>query len=207
MIETSVLAVFIPTFFFVSITPGMCMTLALTLGMTVGLKRTFWMMYGELLGVAVVSISAVVGVSAIMLAYPTIFVALKIAGASYLAWIAFNLWRNQGKLALSESNDVKSEVSGSSLFYQGFVTAIANPKGWAFMVSLLPPFIDPELSVPMQVFWLVGIILMSELVCMILYATGGRSLVRYLAVSQNVKLVNRISATLMFGVAVWLLVG
>ncbi len=36
MIESSVLTIFIPTFFFVSVTPGMCMTLALTMGMTIG---------------------------------------------------------------------------------------------------------------------------------------------------------------------------
>ena len=51
----TVLAVFIPTFFCVSLTPGMCMTLAMTLGMTIGVHRTFWMMYGELLGVGLVA--------------------------------------------------------------------------------------------------------------------------------------------------------
>lgn len=53
-INLSILAIFIPTFFFVSITPGMCMTLSLSMGMSIGLKRTMNMMYGELLGVAVV---------------------------------------------------------------------------------------------------------------------------------------------------------
>ncbi len=48
----TMLSVFIPTFILVSLTPGMCMTLSLSLGMTIGLRRTFWMMYGELLGVA-----------------------------------------------------------------------------------------------------------------------------------------------------------
>jgi len=38
----ALLSAFIPTFFFVSITPGMCMTLALTLGMSIGYKRTLW---------------------------------------------------------------------------------------------------------------------------------------------------------------------
>ena len=38
----------------VSMTPGMCMTLAFTLGMTVGYRSALWMMMGELLGVAVV---------------------------------------------------------------------------------------------------------------------------------------------------------
>ena len=63
--DSALLWAFIPTFFFVSITPGMCMTLALTLGMSVGYKRTLWMMIGELAGVAVVSIAAVLGLSLI----------------------------------------------------------------------------------------------------------------------------------------------
>ncbi len=70
--NTALLGMFIPTFFFVSITPGMCMTLALTLGMTIGYKRTLWMMIGELVGVAVVSVSAVVGIAAVMLTYPSL---------------------------------------------------------------------------------------------------------------------------------------
>ena len=55
MPDFALLAVFIPTFFFVSITPGMCMTLAMTLGMSIGVRRTLWMMLGELVGVALVA--------------------------------------------------------------------------------------------------------------------------------------------------------
>ena len=50
MVDPAVLLLFIPTFFVVSITPGMCMTLALTMGMTIGVKKTFYMMWGELFG-------------------------------------------------------------------------------------------------------------------------------------------------------------
>ena len=69
--------VFIPTFFFVSVTPGMCMTLALSLGMTVGVRRTLWMMVGELVGVGLVACLAVVGVAAVMLQYPQLFQLLR----------------------------------------------------------------------------------------------------------------------------------
>lgn len=58
MFDSSVLFVFIPTFFFVSITPGMCMTLAMTLGMSIGIRRTIWMMIGELIGVSIVATAA-----------------------------------------------------------------------------------------------------------------------------------------------------
>ncbi len=54
------------------------MTLTLTLGMSVGYRRTLWMMVGELLGVALVEVSAVVGIAAVMLRYPDIFTLFKI---------------------------------------------------------------------------------------------------------------------------------
>ena len=55
------LALFIPTFFLVSVSPGLCMTLAMTLGMRVGLRRTCWMMGGEVLGVTLVALAALAG--------------------------------------------------------------------------------------------------------------------------------------------------
>ncbi|MGO2276613.1 LysE family translocator, partial [Pseudoalteromonas nigrifaciens] len=91
MIDITVLAVFIPTFFFVSITPGMCMTLAMTLGMSIGVRRTLWMMLGELLGVASVAVAAVLGVASIMLNYPEAFAILKWVGGAYLIYIGINM--------------------------------------------------------------------------------------------------------------------
>lgn len=104
MLDYALLTAFIPTFFFVSITPGMCMTLALTLGMSIGVKRTLWMMTGELVGVAVVATAAVIGVAAIMLNYPSLFTILKWIGGAYLIWIGINMWRNKGKMSLNLDN-------------------------------------------------------------------------------------------------------
>ena len=203
MIDTTLLALFIPTFFLVSITPGMCMTLAMTLGMSIGVRNTLWMMWGEMLGVAVVAISAAVGVSSIMLSFPQVFNVLKLIGATYLLYVGINMWRSKGKLAIS--NTVQTMVvDKKQLFNQGFVTAIANPKGWAFMVSLLPPFINPNLPFTIQLSVLILVILLSEFICMLLYATGGKTLGKLLTQSDNVKRLNKISGTLMIGVAIWL---
>lgn len=202
--DYSTLVIFIPTFFFVSITPGMCMTLALTLGMSIGIRRTIWMMLGELVGVAIVAVSAVIGVAALMLKFPSLFSIFKLVGACYLAYLGIQMWLSKGKMAISNEKSVSTNISKKALFSQGFLTAIANPKGWAFMISLLPPFIDSSHSITIQLFTLVSIILMSEFVCMMLYATGGKSLGLLIAKSENVRLMNRISGSLMIGVAIWL---
>jgi threonine/homoserine/homoserine lactone efflux protein len=57
LVDWTLIALFLPTAFFISVTPGMCMTLALTLGLSIGYKRTLWMMAGELLGVACVMVA------------------------------------------------------------------------------------------------------------------------------------------------------
>jgi threonine/homoserine/homoserine lactone efflux protein len=109
---------------------------------------------------------------------------------------------------LAISTDSQSQATGNDwdLVVQGFVTAIANPKGWAFMISLLPPFINSSKALVPQLSILVSIILVSEFVCMTLYATGGKSLKHLLGQADNVRLMNRIAGTLMMGVGVWLFV-
>ncbi|PML76531.1 threonine transporter RhtB [Enterovibrio norvegicus] len=206
-VDIAMLAVFIPTFFFVSVTPGMCMTLAMTLGMSIGVRRSLHMMWGELIGVALVSISSVIGVAAIMLNYPSLFSVLKYVGGAYLFYLGLQMWMSRGKMAIPSDLSAGTDTSPMTLAMQGFVTAIANPKGWAFMISLLPPFINPTLAMPPQLTVLIGIILMTEFGCLLLYASGGRTLRHFLQKSGNVRLMNRIAGTLMMGVGVWLAVG
>jgi len=204
MLSLSLIGAFIPTAFFVSITPGMCMTLALTLGMTIGLKRTLWMMVGELIGVGIVVVASALGVAAIMLQYPAVFAVFKYIGGAYLAWLGVQLWRSRGRMAISGEVEDAKTATAAGLAAQGFVTAIANPKGWAFMISLLPPFISLQHPMAPQLSVLVAIILVTELICMTMYATGGRSLRRFLEKSGNVRILNRVAGTLMIGVGIWL---
>ena len=204
LLDFHLLSLFIPTFFIVSITPGMCMTLAMSLGMSIGIRNTLWMMWGELLGVAIVAMASVIGVSAVMLEFPQIFAVLKLIGASYLLYVGVNMWRSKGKLAISHTNNAQVTISKRHLFNQGFITAIANPKGWAFMISLLPPFISDQYALAPQLSVLVIVILFSEFICMMLYAAGGKTLGKILSHQNNVKRLNRISGTLMIFVALWL---
>lgn len=200
----AILAVFIPTFFVVSITPGMCMTLAMTMGMTIGVRRTFWMMGGELIGVGLVATLSVVGVATIMLSYPAVFNVFKYLGGTYLGYLGLQLWQSKGKMAIQNDGSHGFDVSRIQLASQGFVTAVANPKGWAFFIALLPPFIDVERTMAPQLVVLLSLILLLEFLCLILYATGGKTLSHLLQKSANVRLINRLAGTLMLGVGIWL---
>gem|GEM_PF-2382661 len=65
-----------------------------------GNKKDLWMMYGELLGVAIVAISAVAGVASLMVNYPGLFGALKLIGAAYLCYIGLNMFQSKGSLVI-----------------------------------------------------------------------------------------------------------
>ena len=202
----SLLSVFIPTFFFVSITPGMCMTLAMTLGMSIGVKRSLWMMVGELTGVGLVATLSSVGVAALLLNYPTVFTVFKYVGGAYLLYLGVQMWLSRGKMALN-TDEQGHQASNLQLMSQGFITAIANPKGWAFFVALLPPFLNSEQPLAAQLVSLIAIILTLEFSCLLIYASGGRTLRSLLMKSGNVRIMNRIAGSLMAGVGIWLAVG
>lgn len=204
MIDWALLLVFIPTFFLVSITPGMCMTLAMTLGMTIGLRRTFAMMWGELIGVAAIALAAVVGVAAVMLRYPDVFSVVKYLGGAYLTWLGVQMWLSRGKMAIDFDNPKEASMTNRELAWQGFMTAIANPKGWAFMIVLLPKFLNADLAMSPQVVAIVTVIVLCETICMTIYASGGKTLRYFLEKSGNVRIMNRISGSLMIGVGIWL---
>jgi threonine/homoserine/homoserine lactone efflux protein len=207
MMSWATLSVFVPTFLFVSLTPGMCMTLAMVLGMTQGVKRTLWMMVGELLGVGLVAAAAGAGVAALMLRQPELFVLFKWVGGAYLGYLGIMMWRSRGRMAIPSALEAGPPASPLQLAMQGFVTAVANPKGWAFFMVLLPPFLDSSRPLAGQLSLLIAVILTIEFASMLMYATGGKTLRNALGKSGNVRLLNRIAGTLMMGVGVWLALG
>lgn len=129
LMSLSLLSVFIPTFFFVSITPGMCMTLALSLGMQFGYRRTVWMMLGEVVGVGLVALSAVLGVAAIMLKFPWMFTVMKTAGAAYLFYIGLSMWQSKGRLALPSRRGIFASPLPVAANHSGVFNSRRQPQG------------------------------------------------------------------------------
>jgi len=207
VISPALLSVFVPTFLFVSLTPGMCMTLAMVLGMTQGVRRTLWMMAGELVGVGLVAVAAGAGVAALMLRQPELFAVFRWLGGLYLAYLGMMMWRSRGRMAIPLERVELAPAGRGQLALQGFVTAVANPKGWAFFVALLPPFLEASRPLAGQLAVLIAMILSIEFLCLLLYAAGGSRLRRLLGQDGNVRLLNRIAGALMLGVGVWLALG
>lgn len=182
------------------------MSLAMTLGMTIGVTKTLYMMLGEVLGVALVAVLAVFGVAGMMIQYPGLFLVFKWLGGIYLLYLGIKMWMT--KVHIEVASDISfGQLSPLKLIAQGFITAVGNPKGWAFMISLLPPFLDIGKPISTQLIVLVCIIMLSEFVCMLIYANGGKWLRHILNKGDHAQWINRIGGGLLAFIGLWLALG
>lgn len=200
--ETSRLLAFCGSFFLIALSPGLCMTLAMSLGISIGVRRTLWMMLGELAGIALVGAAAMGGVAAVLLGAPGVFTTFKLAGAAYLLWTAWRTWH-----APVTALTATPAITRRALCAQGFITAVSNPKAWAFMMALLPPFIDLTRPLAPQMAVLLVLMIVIEFTCLLIYAGGGRTLSELLLRRGQAQWLNRVAAGLMVGVAGWLVLG
>nr|WP_280518968.1 LysE family translocator [Shinella curvata] len=96
---------------------------------------------GVALGFVFYLLSAALGITALLMAVPYAYDALRLAGALYLAWLAWQALRPGGRSAF----EVKAlpRDSNRKLFFMGLLTNLLNPKIAVLYLSLLPQFIDP----------------------------------------------------------------
>ena len=195
---------FIPTIASVSFTPGLCMTLAFTLGLSIGYRRTIWMMLGELSGVATVFSATFWSLGWLLSRDPIYFQIVSLLGGAYLLYLAYQLFR-QTPEAIKARN--LENTSPMALAILGYITAVSNPKGWAFLIALLPGFVASDGSLLPQFLIMMGIMLTTEFISMTVYATGGQWLASRLSNNSGMINANRVPASMLTIAALWVLSG
>jgi homoserine/homoserine lactone efflux protein len=131
-----------------TLTPGPNGLLALTHGAIYGTRKTIATIFGGSVGFATVIGLSMFGIGALLAASSQALIVLKFLGGAYLVWLGIQVWRSP---SLGEATPkVIERVSSASLFRQGALAALTNPKGILFFVAFLPQFIDPAISLLTQ---------------------------------------------------------
>ena len=111
-----------------------------------GLAVVFGLCTGLLFHTAAVAL----GLAAVFAASPLAFTTLKVAGALYLAWLAWQAFTASSDLPGGSA----SSLSGWALYRRGIVMNVTNPKVTIFFLAFLPQFIALEAGpVALQVVW------------------------------------------------------
>lgn len=131
-----------------SLSPGPNGLLALTHGALHGRRKALFTIFGGALGFVAVIALSLFGIGALLQASVMWLTVLKWVGGAYLVWLGFQVWRSP-PIGLNASADARPR-GGWSLFRQGALSALTNPKGILFFAAFLPQFIDPARGLFLQ---------------------------------------------------------
>jgi threonine/homoserine/homoserine lactone efflux protein len=129
------------------VTPGPDMSLFLARTLNSGVKAGIASSLGANAGCAVHTVLAALGISALVAASATAFLVLKIVGAVYLFYLAFDAIRNGSSLNVKGSGGVPIALWKSLV--AGFAMNLTNPKVVLFYITFLPQFVaaaDPHVT-------------------------------------------------------------
>jgi threonine/homoserine/homoserine lactone efflux protein len=145
-----------------SLSPGPNGLLALTHGAIHGRRKTVCTVLGGSLGFTTIIALSMFGIGALLKTSLVWLVVLKWIGGAYLVWLGIQIWRSPPiGLELSRASEVRA---GWSLFRQGALSALTNPKGILFFTAFLPQFIDPGRSLYVQFVVMAGTFAATEFV-------------------------------------------
>ncbi|MCX5098126.1 LysE family translocator [Streptomyces sp. NBC_00053] len=124
------------------LTPGPNMVYLVSRSITQGRRAGIISLGGVALGFMVYLLAANLGLSVVFIAVPELYFAVKLAGAAYLAYLAWNALK-PGGVSVFTPQDVPHD-SPRKLFMMGLMTNLLNPKIAVMYLSLIPQFIAPE---------------------------------------------------------------
>jgi threonine/homoserine/homoserine lactone efflux protein len=124
------------------LTPGPNMMYCVSRTLSQGTRAGMLSLAGVLVAFAAHLGATVLGLNALLLAVPLAFDVLKLLGAAYLLWLAWQAVKPGGQ-APFEPRSLPADAPWV-LFRMGFLTNLLNPKVAMFYVSLFPQFLHPE---------------------------------------------------------------
>ena len=152
-----------------SLSPGPNGLLALTHGALHGRRKALYTIFGGALGFIAVIALSMFGIGALLQASLAWLMVMKFLGGAYLVWLGIQVWRSAPVGV--EITAAPQARSGWSLFRQGALSALTNPKGILFFAAFLPQFIDPHSSLVLQFIVMAGTFAATETATEVLIAS------------------------------------
>jgi threonine/homoserine/homoserine lactone efflux protein len=119
---------------------------------------------GNTAGLFVVMTLVALGLGAIVAESIVVFTVIKLLGAAYLVWLGVQALRHRREMRV-DTGTVRAPLTPRAAVRQGFVVGVSNPKGFLIFAALLPPFVDADHNVPMQMFVLGSVAVVLGLLC------------------------------------------
>ena len=140
LVPLSTLLLFAAASFALALTPGPDMLMCLSRSVAQGRRAAFAALFGITTGCYVWALAAAFGLASLLALSPTAYDAVRLAGAAYLAYLAWQAFRT--KDGFGAGGGLPS-VPWTRAYRQGLMTNLLNPKVALFFLALFPQFVDP----------------------------------------------------------------
>jgi threonine/homoserine/homoserine lactone efflux protein len=162
------------------LTPGPNMMYLVSRSIGQGRRAGLVSLAGTGFGFVVYMVMANLGLAAVFVIVPWLYIGLKACGVAYLAWLAWKTFRPGGH-GVFEVTGVRHDTP-LSLFRMGLVTNLLNPKAAVMYLALIPQFIDPARGSTMAQGFILGSIQIAvSLTVNALIVIGAGTIARFLA--------------------------
>jgi threonine/homoserine/homoserine lactone efflux protein len=165
---------FLITSLIVVLIPGTGVVFTISTGLFLGWRASVFASIGCTAGIIPHLLASVVGLAAILHMSAVAFHFLKFAGAIYLLYLAWAMWREKGMIAFTKSS---SESGARNIIVRAFLLNILNPKLSIFFLAFLPQFVAPNAQSPVsQMIILSGVFMGMTLAIFIVYGVLAHSI-------------------------------
>jgi threonine/homoserine/homoserine lactone efflux protein len=193
---------FVAMAFVVSATPGPNMLLVMSHSARFGWRSAIATMCGCMTSLLAMMCISAAGMGALLHAFPTVFDAMRLAGAAYLAYLGVQGWRAK----VADSDDTAPDAARETavprqLYRQGMLVAASNPKAILFAAAFFPQFLDPTAATLPQFSILLATFAVIEVSWYLVYALGGHQLSHHLRRAPVMRLFNRVTGGVFVGFA------
>lgn len=196
--DIATLSLFLPACFALNMAPGPNNLLSVSNATRYGYRRACVAGVGRLLAFAGMIALAAAGLAVVLQTSELLFYGIKIIGAGYLLYLAWQLWRANP----AAEDAVAASANGlMALARQEFLVAAGNPKAILIFTAFLPQFVDPTHAITPQ-FMLLGVLfLLLEWIAISAYAYMGLHMRRWFAEPRGKRIFNRCCAGLLSAAA------
>lgn len=181
--------------------PGPLSLLMISNSLNYGLRRSYPAFLGGVFASICLLSASALGLGALLLASEQLFSALKIVGALYLFYLAWQSWQQSRQPAHGAVVPLAVATPRfRALFGRAFVLGASNPKDILFFAAFLPQFLSSQQPFLPQLLVMIATWTVLDLLCKLAYGLGAHGAACYLRSGNGQSWFNRTSAGL-FGAA------
>ena len=158
---------FLFTSFIIVLLPGTGVIYTIAIGLSRGFKMSIAAAFGCTLGIVPAAVASIIGLAVLFHSRSISFQIIKYLGVTYLFYLAWKTFRNDGEKNVTDN---EGKLGLVSVVVTGILINVLNPKLLLFFFAFLPQFVSPKPGNPtLYLIWLALVFMILTFLVFVIY--------------------------------------